>query len=362
MGSTAATWRQTPHAEPQASIVIPHHNGPNLLEACLSALGPELDRSPRGEVIVVDNASTDGSCAWLRKAWPDVRLIELRENRGFAAACNVGATSARAPFVIFLNNDAVVQPGWAKALLRGFAVAPEVVVVGGLALFQDRPNIVNSAGVSIALSAAGTDRAFGERRDCCAGAEGYVAGVSGVSMAVRRDWFLQTGGFDEGFFMYFEDVDLCLRAWLEGYKVRFIADSVVLHAFGATSGSRYTRLRSYYGSRNRLLTAYKTFDLGSLALAIALSLIQDLMVIAWLVASRRFRYAAAATIGKALGTLAAFGSFPGYWSRRQVARARHRRSVRRLRELGVLTPLGTSVREFVRLRAISGEEYQRGIQ
>src|SRR5205823_10149878 len=96
--------------------------------------------------------------------------------------------------------------------------APDVVIAGGLTLFRSQPERVNSAGIRIAMSGAAIDNGFGRPVQHVDLTERDVAGVSGVSMAVKRDWFRAIGGFDESFSMYFEDADLCLRAWVAGQR------------------------------------------------------------------------------------------------------------------------------------------------
>jgi GT2 family glycosyltransferase len=321
------------------------------LTGCLEALYRDLNDGPASEVIVVDGGSTDESVRWLRSKWPAVTVIELGTNRGFSFACNAGAAAARSPIVVFLNNDAVVQRGWSAALRVALCSSPDVVIAGGLALFSERPSYVNSAGIRMALSGAATDRAFGQPLGEVDLTEGDVAGVSGVSMAVSHEWFSLAGGFDERFFMYFEDADLCLRAWVEGHRVRFTPESVVMHAFGGTAGDRSAEIRHYYGSRNRILAAAKSFGMVRLAFAVPLSLLQDLVVVVLLLARGKFSVAAAAARGKLRGGAAGLREIPHYLRgpRRAVTR---KRSVADLRALGVIDSLRVSLREFFRMRGL----------
>lgn len=337
--------------KPEASVVIVNRNNRSLLHGCLGSLQQDSGDSDV-EFIVVDNGSSDDSVDWLQHQWPEVRLLVLGRNAGFCVGCNLGAAAARAPIVIFLNNDTVVKPGWLASLLRVFEHSEDVVVAGGLTLFDRDRTIVNSAGVRIGFSAAGTDIGFSKPRDSVDLTERDVPGVSGVSMAVRRSWFLQTGGFDERFFMYFEDVDLCLRAWLEGYRVRFVPDSVVWHAFGASAGSRYSRTRNYYASRNRMLTAFKLFSVPRLSAALLTSVVQDLLVVAWLTLAGQRELAKVAAAGKARGIFSALGSLPACMHDRRAFQRRRRRSQSDLRHLGVIDPVTESLKEFLRFRRL----------
>jgi GT2 family glycosyltransferase len=330
-------------------VVIVTRDGRQLLQTCLESLASELGDTA-AEVIVVDNGSLESSAPWLRSEWPDVVVVELDENRGFPAASSIGARVARGDTVIFLNDDTIVNPGWSSSLVGALHEGEDVVVAGGLTVFQSRPQVVNTAGTRFAISGAGKDIGFELPRTSVDLRARDVAGVSGVSMAVRREWFIDSGGFDGEFFMYFEDTDLCLRAWLEGYRVRFVPGSVVLHAFGATTGSPYAAWRYYYGTRNRLLITFKAYDWFHLLLAWALSITQDVAVIVVFLARGRIRQAAASARGKLDGMRAAVVMMPRYRAKRRVTRGRQRRSIGDLRRLGVIDPLAVSVREFARLR------------
>ena len=173
-------------------------------------------------------------------------------------------------------------------------------------------------------------------------------------MAVRRDWFESSGGFDERFFMYFEDVDLCLRALLEGHRIRFVPTSVAYHRFGASAGALLSPLRSYYSSRNRLLVIARNFDGRSALIAAALSMAQDAGVIGLLLLRRRYRVAGRSARNAGRGTLAGLALAAGpYRARRRELAARRVRTVADLRRAGLMETVPSAVREHARVaRAI----------
>lgn len=338
--------------QPQGvSAIIVNWNGIALLEECLAALARELDGED-AEIIVVDNASTDGSVEWLRTSNQSVTIVETGANVGFAAGCNAGARAARFDILAFVNNDAIVQPGWRTPLETAIRAEDDVVIAGGLALFRHDPSLVNSAGVRVGRSCAGTDIGFELALETLDLATRDVAAVSGVSMAVDADWFCDTGGFDEDFFMYFEDVELGLRAWLEGRRVVFVPDSVVLHAFGGTAGSRYSPTRNYYASRNRVLSAFRVFDGPALMSGVALSIAEDVAVLGMLAARRDWPHLRATLRGKSAGTWAGLRDGVRRWPIRKTTRARFCRSNSDLAALGVIDPLRSSLREFMRFRRL----------
>jgi GT2 family glycosyltransferase len=330
--------------------VIPTWNGRELLGPCLSSVFAH--RPPRTEVIVVDNGSTDNTSAWMRQRHPDVGLVELGANRGYAAACNAGMRASHGACLIFLNNDVVVQPGWAQALVDALRNDPEVVIAGGLTLYSDPPSLVNSAGIRIARSLAGTDVGLnGPLLDVSRDAADAAA-VSGVNMAVEREWLETAGGFEESFFMYYEDVELCLRAWVLGRRVRYVPDSIVLHASGATAGSREGRARHHHSTRNRLLCSAKLLEARHVPLAWALSVMEDLGAVVWHLLHGRFAMGLSAAHGKATGLASAVRALPDLKLRRRQVAALRVRPDAALHRLGLIQPVRASLSEYVRFRLL----------
>jgi GT2 family glycosyltransferase len=130
-------------ADPLVSVVIPNWNGAVHLPACLKAL--RAQRYPQVEVIVADNGSTDGSLTLLA-TYPEVRVVALPENRGFAGACNAGMRAAGGEFIALLNNDTEVDPGWVEALVDVFGRHPDVGLVASKMLLFDRRDVFHTAG------------------------------------------------------------------------------------------------------------------------------------------------------------------------------------------------------------------------
>jgi len=327
----------------EVTIVIPNYNGRRWLGPCLESISAQTDSG--AEIIVVDNASTDDSVAWLRRRWPSVRMVEQRSNRGYAAACNAGGAVAQGRTVIFVNNDVVVRPGWSAALVRCLDAAPDIVIAGGVTLFMHDPTRVNTAGIRVTRSLAGVDET-----DLPAGGGRDVAAVSGVSFAVDHEWFRAGGGFDEEFFMYYEDLELCLRAWAQGRRVQLTSDSVALHAAGATSGDRDGAFRHRHTTRNRLLCAFKLLEVRELPLAWALSLLTDVTAVLWHLVRGHPRLAGRVGAAKIAGTVAAMAALPRWLPTRRTIQATRQRSTRDLRRLGLIEPLGRSSRDFVSMR------------
>ncbi|HWP86077.1 MAG TPA: glycosyltransferase [Terriglobia bacterium] len=220
-----------------ASVVIPNWNGKHLLERHLPSV--IADCGPEDEIIVVDNASTDGSAAFVRQRFPQVRLLELERNRGFGGGCNAGARAARHPVVVLLNNDMRVVPGFLAALLSGFTDA-NVFAVSAQIFFSDPLRRREETGLTFGWFSKGF---FRVRHDAGEGIRKpyptFYAG--GGSSAYDRRKFLELGGFDPLFEpFYLEDTDLSYNAWRRGWKVLYQPEARVYHEHRGTIGRHFT--------------------------------------------------------------------------------------------------------------------------
>jgi len=224
------------------SVVIPTYDGRDLLDRCLSALLPALEGQPLPwEVIVVDNGSADGTLEWLARAYPAVQVLALGRNEGFSGACNRGASAARFPLVLFLNNDMVVEPDFLTPLIAGFTDG-SVFAVTAQIFFQDPARRREETGLT-----RGTLR-WGQLRvghapipEQDAGYLWPVLYAGGGSSLFDRAKFLTLGGFDPIYSpFYYEDVDLSYRAWKRGWRVLLARQSRVHHRHRGTIGRLYS--------------------------------------------------------------------------------------------------------------------------
>lgn len=216
-------------------------------------------RSPVAAMIVVDNASGDGSVATLREELTDTCLIEAAENDGFAAGCNQGIREAMrlgADRVLLLNSDARVTPDALGALEQALDQHPHVGIVGPMVVERADPRVVQSLGMRYTLTTGRMrHHAFGRRCDAVTvPALREVDGVSGCAMLVRRAVFERIGLFFEDYFFGFEDLDLCVRARAAGFTTACVGSAVVPHE-GSASIGRTSAKRIYYATRNHLLLA-----------------------------------------------------------------------------------------------------------
>jgi len=220
---------------PGTSIIIPVFNKVEFTFQCLRSLLREIDFDDT-EVIVVNNASTDATTRLLAHFRGLVTVINNEENRGFVDACNQGAKLARGEYLVFLNNDTVVLPGWLKHLRETVESDPTVGAVGSMFLYED--GRVQEAGAGVWRNGAAFHYGWGgspdDRRYNFAREVDYC---SGASLLVRRELFERLDGFDPRYApAYYEDVDICFGVRSLGYKVVYQPMSRVVHHEGATAG------------------------------------------------------------------------------------------------------------------------------
>ena len=226
------------------AVVIVSFNVRDELDACLASfVGHTHPFSTT--VVVVDNGSTDGTQEMLREKWPTIQLIESGENLGFARANNTGVRASSGEFVLFLNPDTIVPPGSIPSLVRGLAAQPDAAAAG--------PRLKDEHGFP-ELSFGWTIGPLGELRqkvigtlynlrvrwmvrtvDAWSRSAGEREWVSGAALLVRRKDLESVGLFDERFFMYTEDVDLCLALRARGRKIQFVPQAEIVHLRGRSA-------------------------------------------------------------------------------------------------------------------------------
>jgi len=251
---------------PVVSIVIINWNGREHLARCLASLEAQTYRD--FEIIVVDNRSTDGSVSFVREHFPTVRLICNDRNLGFARANNQGIAIARGRYIVILNNDTQVVPQWLEALVCAAETHPEMGAFACLVLFNDRRDIVDSAGLTVSVLGHGIQRHLGESIDRIGDAH-EVFGVSATAALFRRELLQDVGLFDEDYFIYYEDVDLAWRARLRGWRSLLVPQAIVYHAHSATVG-RGSPFKKRLLTRNRLWTIAKDYHFPTLLLFLPL--------------------------------------------------------------------------------------------
>ncbi|HEX6159085.1 MAG TPA: glycosyltransferase family 2 protein [Thermoanaerobaculia bacterium] len=240
-------------------IIVNWNNRRETLE-CLDAVTRQLD----GEtlVTVVDNGSTDGSPTAITARHPKVKLFALSENRGFTGGLAAALAGSSAANVIFLNNDAVPEPGWLAAMTRAIEEAPDDVLSIGGKIVDIEGKLIDFVGGMITFDGHAFQNGFrqplGSREEPAAGAELLFA--CGGNMISRRARLMELGAFDDDYFAYLEDVDFGWRSWIAGYRVLYAPDAVVRHASSTTSNRLGDFERGVLFERNALQTAIKNYE------------------------------------------------------------------------------------------------------
>jgi GT2 family glycosyltransferase len=243
--------------EPTVSIVIPNWNGAEHLPDCLGSLARLDYPSDQVETIVVDNGSTDASRSLIAANFPEVRMVELDHNAGFAAACNEGARASRSKYVAFLNNDMRVEPDWLRALVDTLDPAAGYVCTAGVILDWEGKRLGFAGGWVTFEGQAGQEHMLEPLREELIEDGRELPFACGGSMLVDRSVFVDLGGFDPEFFALYEDVDFGWRLWLSGYRVRLAGGSRCLHRHHATGESIPLFKRMLLAERNALRTLIK---------------------------------------------------------------------------------------------------------
>lgn len=244
----------------KASVIIPNWNGRKFLRSCLSSLEEQTFKD--FEVIVVDNGSTDGSVDFIKKNFPKVKILELNKNIGFSPAVNLGIQQAEGKYIILLNNDTKADQNCLRYLVQAADQHPEVGMVAAKLLNFYNPKVIDSAGDFIDAVGHANNIGFGQKDGPEFKREGYVFLVCGGGALFKRHMLDKVGLLDEAFFAYFEDVDLCLRAQLQGFKGWYEPKALIYHIHKATS-ARVKALAEYLQFRNMTMTIIKNFP-GSL--------------------------------------------------------------------------------------------------
>ena len=245
---------------PRVTVVVVCWNGAHLLPACLDGVArQELEGGV--DVWVVDNASADGTVEVLARDYPQVRVLRAPRNLGFAGGNDLALDQVSSDYVALLNNDAVPDRGWLATLVEALDSAPECAVGAPKVLFaaQDGPvPVVNSVGGLVDRTGRASDRGFGAPDDGRWDVGDEVFYAPGTACLIRTEALRQVGTFDDRYFLYYEDVDLCCRLRLGGWTVRYVPSARVRHLHGASSGS----VHAYHDARNRLVTMVKSAPTG----------------------------------------------------------------------------------------------------
>jgi hypothetical protein len=229
----------------KTSIIIVNWNGRHHLEHCLHALKTQTLQA--NEIIVVDNNSSDDSVNFLTTNYPDVKVIQLFENRGFAGGNIAGYEIASGDYLVLLNNDTKPQPDWLEKLIQCASSHPKVGIVGSLMTHWEG-DLIDTAGDGCSVTGRGFKHLMNQSLTSNL-TSGYVFSACAGAALYKRKMIEKIGFFDRAYFMNAEDSDLAFRAQLSGWQVYFCAESVVRHRVSGSQGI-YSSNAVYLSSRN----------------------------------------------------------------------------------------------------------------
>jgi len=262
------------------TVVIVNWNGGRFLERCLAAL---MDQTLKPhEIILVDNASTDGSLD-IAERFPLVRLMAQNQNTGFARGNNLAieAVSPSSEWIALINPDAFAEPRWMEALLVAAESNPEFDAFGSKLVNAVDPKVLDGAGDAYHVSGLAWRRGHGCRVVAAEEKDYEVFSPCAAAALYRRSVIRELGGFDEDYFCYGEDIDLGFRFRLAGYRCLQVPQSVAHHVGSGTTGGQDSDFAIYHGHRNLVWTFVKDMPGLLFWLFLPLHLIVNLLIVIW---------------------------------------------------------------------------------
>lgn len=302
---------------PEISVVIINYNGGLFLQDAVDSLARQTFKN--FELIVFDNASTDGSAEALDLSGiAQARLIRHGSNIGFAAGNNRAAEHARGKWLVLLNPDTVASPDWLEKLIAATRAFPACRTFTSAQLDMNTPGMLDGAGDAYLIFGFPWRGGFG-RPASELPPTGWCFSACGATAMYDIALFREVGGFDERFFCYCEDVDLGFRLQLAGHDCLFVSDATVLHAGSGISGRR-SDFSTYHGTRNRIWTYFKNMPTAVLILTLPAHLIFTLYV--FLNGLKRSN-----TKAMLRGLRDGFGGLPEIWKSNQWKCLNRRKSI-----------------------------------
>ncbi|WP_407413270.1 glycosyltransferase family 2 protein [Methanobrevibacter sp.] len=244
----------------KVSVVTPNYNGEKFLKTFLNSLNEDSEYI--GEVIIIDNGSSDGSVEYIRNNsynFPLV-LIENSENLGFAPAVNQGILKAKNELIFSINNDTEVKKGSIKGLIDLITTSDDIFSVQAKMLQYNNKQLIDDVGDEYNLLAWTKKTGENHHSDEYTDVKEIFSSCAGAAM-YKKSVLEEIGLFDDNFFAYMEDVDLALRSKINGYKNLLCPQAIVYHIGSATSGSRYNEFKVKLAARNNVWVVYKNLPI-----------------------------------------------------------------------------------------------------
>lgn len=242
---------------PKVSIIILNYNRTQDTIQCLYSL--KKINYPNFDIIVVDNCSRDNFTSQIKQHFPDITVIRNSKNYGFAEGNNIGirkAIEGSSDYILILNNDTIVGKNFLSFLVDEMEKNPSTAIAGPLILYFNNKDVIWSAGGTTSFWRPRNlyqDKVADNRLKTTTD----IDYLSGCCLLIKTNYLLKIGLFDSDFFLYSEDVDLCIRAKEAGFQILFVPQAKIWHKISLTAGGEYSPLAKYYGIRNRLFLLKK---------------------------------------------------------------------------------------------------------
>lgn len=242
----------------KVTVVIPNYNGISFLKDCMESL--KIQTYKDFSVLVVDNASADGSVEFIKREYPEAELLELDKNYGFSRAVNEGISHARTPYVLLLNNDTAADRNFIGELVKCMDKDERIFSANPKMIQMYRLDLLDDAGDLYSVIGWGFQRGVGQSSDSYNRECNIFSACAGASI-YRKKIFEEIGVFDEMHFAYLEDIDVGYRARIAGYKNVYCPTAKVYHVGSGTSGSKYNDFKVRLAARNGIYLNYKNMPL-----------------------------------------------------------------------------------------------------
>ncbi|MCL4208930.1 glycosyltransferase family 2 protein, partial [Patescibacteria group bacterium] len=257
------------------SVIIPTYNGLEHLKKCLTSLYKQEYKQI--EVIVVDNNSSDQSVSYIKKNFPQVKLVESKENLGFAESNNIGFDKSIGEYILLLNNDTLVTAKFLTNLVSTINSQEDIGAVQPKIFFMDNPELLDSTGSFLTGTGLLYHVGINRKNFDIYNHKKFIYSAKGACLLIKRSVLraslLDGKVFDTTYFAYFEETDLCHRIWLSGYKVLYEPKSVIFHKMGATSTMLQNSFIQFHSFKNRINTYLKNLSYRKMILILLINIL-----------------------------------------------------------------------------------------
>ncbi len=245
---------------PLVSIIILNYNGLSDLKECFDSIFNLTYKNI--EILFVDNNSQDNSVDFVKKNYKDVNILKLNRNYGFSQGNNVGAKIANGYYIVLLNNDTIVDKNWISEMVKIAQESRKIGIIGSKIYYYDDRKIINFAGSTCDKYGKTTHVGQIQMDNPLLNIQRKIFYACGASLMISRELYQKINLFDPAYFAYYEDVDVCWRAWIYGYDVVYAPKSFIYHKIGKVINSN--KFKKYLAERNKLRTILKNFELKTI--------------------------------------------------------------------------------------------------